>query len=319
MSLSVFAGGSGENGSKSNELTIYTSQPETDIQKFVESFNEVHPEIEVNVFRSGTEEVVSKVLAEKQTGKIFADVLLVADDATFERLKEAEVLLSYASPELEGISSDYYDADNTYTGTKLVTTGIVVNTDLVKEPVSSFKDLLSPAFNGDAVMPSPLYSGAAAYNLSVLTRTEDMGWAFYNGLKENNVKVDKGNGSILKAVTGGEKAIGICLDTMVIPAMKKGAPVEFIYAEEGSLIVTEPIGIVKNSANEENAKLFVDYILSTKGQEVTSSMGYPPVKQGVNPPEGFKPASEVKNLTIDIETQVKVREADKKEFAGIFG
>ncbi len=316
MSIFAFAGGAGE---KSNELTIYTSQPEQDIQKFVETFNNEYPEITVNVFRSGTEEVISKVLAEKQTGKILADVLLVADDATFERLKAENILLSYASPELEGISDDYYDDDNTYTGTKLVTTGIVVNTDQVTVLPESFKDLVDVQYNGELVMPSPLYSGAAAYNLSVLTRTEGMGWDFYEELKANGIKVNKGNGSVLNDVTSGEKSVGIIIDTMAIPAMKKGAPLEFIYASEGSLIVTEPIGIVKDSANEENAKLFVDYILSEKGQVVTSEMGYPPVKAGVNPPSGFKPAAEVNNLTIDIETQVKAREEDKKEFANLFG
>ena len=90
-----------------------------------------YPDVTVNVFRSGTEEVISKVLAEKETGALQADVLLVSDAATFEGLKDEDLLLSYESPELEGIDPSYYDADHTYTGTKIISTGIAVNTDPV--------------------------------------------------------------------------------------------------------------------------------------------------------------------------------------------
>lgn len=50
-------------------VTIYTSQPEQDIQALIQAFNKKQPEIKVNVFRSGTEEVVSKILAEKRPGR----------------------------------------------------------------------------------------------------------------------------------------------------------------------------------------------------------------------------------------------------------
>ncbi|HBN80419.1 MAG TPA: Fe(3+) ABC transporter substrate-binding protein, partial [Ruminococcaceae bacterium] len=101
------------------DMTVYTSQPEEDIKALIEAFNQKQPDIKVNVFRSGTEEVVSKILAEKKAGSVQADVLLVADAATFESLKSEDLLMSYESPELSGIKSDYYDADHTYTGTKI--------------------------------------------------------------------------------------------------------------------------------------------------------------------------------------------------------
>ena len=91
----------------SGSITLYTSQPEEDIQAMIDGFNEKWPDIQVDVFRSGTEEVVSKVLAEKQAGSVLADVLLVADNVTFETLKEHDLLMAYESPELEGIPETY--------------------------------------------------------------------------------------------------------------------------------------------------------------------------------------------------------------------
>ena len=76
----------------SGSITLYTSQPEEDIQVMIDGFNKKWPDIQVDVFRSGTEEVVSKVLAEKEAGDVLADVLLVADNVTFETLKEQDLL-----------------------------------------------------------------------------------------------------------------------------------------------------------------------------------------------------------------------------------
>ena len=59
----------------SGTLTVYTSQPEADIQSLVEEYNKSYPDVKVEIFRSGTEEVVSKVLAEKEAGSVLADVL----------------------------------------------------------------------------------------------------------------------------------------------------------------------------------------------------------------------------------------------------
>ncbi|MDW5299950.1 MAG: ABC transporter substrate-binding protein [Sedimentibacter sp.] len=300
------------------DLTVYTSQPEADIQALVEVFNESYPDVDVEIFRSGTEEVVSKVLAEKETNSLQADVILVADAATFESLKEEDLLMSYESKELDGINSEFYDADHTYTGTKIISTGIIVNTDVVKSEITSLKDLLKPEIKDELIMPSPLYSGAAAYNLGVITRTYNLGWDFYQGIKENGVTVGKGNGTVQTAVLAGEKGCGIIVDYMAIRAKAEGAPVEFIYPSEGSLIVTEPIGIIKGTEQEDIAKAFVDFILSEDGQKATSEIGYTPIKSGVEAPEGFKAADEIKNLTFDIKTLVETREADKEAFAKMF-
>ena len=106
---------------------------------------------------------------------------------------------------------------------------------------------------------------------------------------------------------------------MALRSKAEGAPVEFVYPEEGSLCVTEPVGILKESQNQELAKLFVDFILSEEGQKTTAEIGYTPIKKGVEAPEGFRRADEIQNLTYDMATLVSEREADKEAFAKMFG
>ena len=55
-----------------------------------------------------------------------------------------------------------------YTGTKVITTGIAYNTEdrttqMVKDAPKGFADLTGEVFKDAVIMPSPLYSGAAAF------------------------------------------------------------------------------------------------------------------------------------------------------------
>ena len=45
------------------------------------AFRALYPEVDVTIFRSGTEEVISRFLLEAEAGVPQADVLLVADAA----------------------------------------------------------------------------------------------------------------------------------------------------------------------------------------------------------------------------------------------
>ena len=130
--------------------------------------------------------------------------------------------------------------------------------------------------------------------------------------------VGKGNGSVQTALLNGEKGLGLLVDYMALRAKADGAPIEFVYPSEGSLCVTEPIGILKSSKNQELAKLFVDFILSEDGQKTTAEIGYTPIKMGVAAPEGFRTADEITNLTYDIGTLVSERENDKAAFSKMF-
>lgn len=301
-------------------LEFYTSQPDVDAEQLVAAYNELYPNVKINIFRSGTEEVVSKINAEKEAGKVIADVILLADAVTFEGFKSKDMLLEYKSEEAAEISEEFVDADGFYAGTKILTTGIMYNTENVEEAPTSWTTLTDEANKDQVVMPSPLYSGAAAYNLGVLTRSEDFGWEFYEGLKANQPMITEGNGKVSENVATGTKNYGMIVDYLVLRAANDGSPVAFVYPEEGVPVITEPIGIMADTEEEEIAQTFVDFVLSQAGQELQAELGYTPIRKGVAAPEGMKTADELeKVLTADMNELFENREADKAKFTEIFG
>lgn len=299
------------------ELNFYTSQPDADAAKLVEGFQAKYPDVKVEIFRSGTEEVMSKIQAEKLAGDVQADILLVADAVTFESLKEEDMLLSYQSPEAGEIPSEFIDQDGTYYGTKVMATAIAVNTENVKDMPSSWDVLTSEEAKGKIIMPSPLYSGAAAYNLGVLTRQDDFGWDFYEKIQSNDVTVTKGNGDVLKSVASGEKDYGMIVDYLVARAAQEGSPIELVYPTEGVPVITEPIGIMKETENEATAKAFVDFVLSEEGQQLATELGYTPIRKGIEAPEGLKTIEELNVISADMQELYETREEDKKKFEEI--
>jgi len=219
---------------------------------------------------------------------------------------------------LDGFSPESYDVDHTYFGSKLITTGIAYNSAVDAKP-QHWADLTGADYKGKVVMPSPLYSGAAAYLLSGFAENENLGWDYFAKLQENDLISVRGNGAVLKSVASGEKPYGILVDFMALNAKAKGSPVEFVFPPEGVPTVTEPVAIMSHTKNVEDAKKFVDFILSDEGQKLTLEQGYLPAKASVGRPDWLGADVEVKIMPIDTAKILERTQSDKSRFADMFG
>ncbi|AXV17290.1 Fe(3+) ABC transporter substrate-binding protein [Neorhizobium sp. SOG26] len=305
-------------GANATDLVVYTSQPNEDAQATIDGFKAANPGIDVQWVRDGTPQIMAKLNAEIQAGNPVADVLLIADTVTLERLKQAGQLLAYKSPEAVYYDAALYDAEGYYHSTKLITTGIMYNTQAGMKP-TSWADLAKPEAKGLVTMPSPLASGAALIHAQTLAGVSELGWDYYKNLKENGAVAAGGNGGVLKAVATGEKAYGVVVDYMPIREKAKGAPIEFVFPTEGVSAVTEPAAILSSTKHADDAKKFIDYLLSEDGQKTAVKLGYIPARNGIDLPAGYPSRDQIKVLPIDAAEALKSSEKDLKTFADIFG
>ena len=302
----------------SGKLVLYTSQPQQDAQQTVDAFRAAHPAVEVVWVRDGTTKIMAKLRAEIAAGAPQPDLLLIADTVTMEDLKREGRLLAHPAADVAAYEAGMHDPDRTYFSTKLITTGLVYNTQGAPRP-TSWKDLLKPEYRGQVAMPSPLTSGAATIHMVALTGHPDLGWDYYRGLAANDVKPQGGNGAVLKAVAGGEKTVGMIVDFMPIREKAKGAPVEFVFPAEGVTAVTEPVAILSTAKNPAAARAFVDFLLSRPGQELAVAQGYLPAHPGVQPPEGFPARASIRLLPFDPARALAEDAANKQKFVDLFG
>lgn len=303
----------------SGTLTVYTSQPTEQMAEVIAAFNEAHPDVEVELFRSGTTEVMNKLQAEFAAGDPKPDVLLIADAVAMTQLKEDGRLMAYADAAVGATPEALIDPDRTFFGTKLITTGIIYNTNLVQEPPRSWNDLLAEDAASSLIMPSPLYSGAAAIHVGTIVQQPELGWDYYEKLAEGGAVAGKGNGSVVEAVARGEKAYGIIIEYMALNAKEKGSPVEWVAPEDGVTIITQPVGILKTASNPEAAKAFVDWQLSEAAQSQSVRQGYYPATPDVAPPKGYPALSALKFIEADPQLLLKQDDENKRKFADLFG
>lgn len=322
VALAVILAGAGFAGgpaaAASGKLVLYTSQPDKIAAETVAAFNKREPQVEVEVFRSGTTEIMNKIQAELVGGAPRADVLFIADAVSMEQLKADGRLAPYAGADLTAFPAGTFDPDKTYFGTKLITTGIIYNTGATSKP-ASWRDLLKPEAKGQVVLPSPLYSGAAAIHMAAIEAMPALGTNYYAQLAANGADAAKGNGAVVTAVAGGQKMYGVIVEFMALNAKAKGSPVDFVFPTEGVSAVTEPVAILKTAHNPEAAHAFVDFILSKEGQELAVAQGFLPARTDVAPPAGFPKTSDLHILPVDLAKTAADADLLKRQFTDLFG
>jgi iron(III) transport system substrate-binding protein len=302
----------------SGPLVLYTSQLEPDAAGTVEAFRRRHPAVQVEWIRAGTGQIMTRLRAEIAAGQPRPDVLLLADTLTFEALKAEGRLRASPEVQLGGTPAGQIDPARAHFGTKLITTGIMHHVRAPFVP-RSWADLLEARARGQVAMPSPAVSGAAAIHVEALAQNPALGWPYIERLVANGVQARGGNGPVMQAVAGAERAFGIVIDYLPIREAARGAPVRFVFPAEGVSAITEPAGILSTARNVPAAIAFLNFLLSREGQELASRQGFLPIDPEVAPPAGFPPPRDIRVMPFDAGRAAREQEATLRRFAQLTG
>jgi len=284
---------------KKEKLLVYTSCPIDIMTQLEQAFEAANPDIDLEIYRSGTGTVTAKITTELEAGKVLADLIFVADYATYERYKALDLLLAYDSPEAVNLPEMLVDPDKCYYGARVFAMIIAYNTAQVTAPPTRWSDLLDTEWWGQIVVADPQYSGS-----NVVTNVGlalEYGLSYFRELRANEVVVIKGNTKTATEVAAGAFRVSLTLDNMVRGMKAQGSPIDLVYPEDGAILLPSPIAIVKTSEHVAAAKTFVDYLLSAEGQQVLVDIGnYIPARSDVAPPAGAPTLDELIAGSMDI-------------------
>jgi iron(III) transport system substrate-binding protein len=97
-------------------------------------------------------------------------------------------------------------------------------------------------------------------------------WDYVNKFLANlDGKVASSSGTVHKSVADGEYPVGLTWEDPAATYVKNGAPVKIIYPKEGVIYTNASVQIINKCKHEENAKKFVDYVLSADVQNILGS------------------------------------------------
>lgn len=267
---------------ESGKLTVYTSVPQTMADTFQNAFVKKYPNIDMNVYRASSGEILTKMKTEKEAGQMGCDVVWVADFASADSLKELDLLEKYDSQEGKEIADSLKDPEGYYYGSRVINMVLAYNTKI--EAPTSWNDLLSENLSEKVGIPS-VSSGSAFQFVGTMVSNTDFGWDYFKKMKENGGVQFKANSDVLQRIATGEILAGAVLDYMVSDMKNQGSPVDFVIPEEGAIAVASPIAQVKGGKNADNAQLFIEYVLSEEGQTLLADLKTTPVRSGIETPD----------------------------------
>ncbi len=255
----------------SGKVMLYSSMQEAQLQAIEQAFEAKYPGVDMEYYYAGGGKLVTKMTTEaKDGGQIASDLVWLGDPSDYEAFKANGWLQPYISPETDHIAKEYIDAEGYYTAGRLVTMGIAWNIGMVDEADApkTWNDLLDPKWFNQIVMTDPSQASTTKYWMAAMMQSEKYGEAFFKALKENGVELESGTTATHNRVADASYMVGICLDYVSANLIAQGSPIAFHYTTEDVITMTSPIAMIKGCANEENAKLLMDFILSKEGQEV---------------------------------------------------
>jgi iron(III) transport system substrate-binding protein len=140
---------------------------------------------------------------------------------------------------------------------------IVYNTNLVKTPPTSYQDLLKPEFKGK-IGASALVGDPVIGWYDWQERTQGAGWLAK--LAAQNVKMYPGAVAPTQAVASGELAVNMwTVFGVTNPLLESGAPIKTVVPNP-SYGAAYGGGVVNGSKRPNAALVFMDYMMSTRGQ-----------------------------------------------------
>jgi iron(III) transport system substrate-binding protein len=307
---------------KEGKLIWYTSVDLQVAEAVSKAFQVKFPGIVVRVERTGAERVFQRIGQERASNIFACDVAQSSDAAHYIAWKRDGILTPCVPEDVaKHFPVQHKDADGLFASWRVWLCGIGYNTTLVKpeEAPKSFVDLLEPKWTGKLVKAHPSYSGTIMTATQQMAR--DLGWSYFERLAKQKVMQVQSAGDPPRKIALGERAVMVDGTDYLITLMKeKGDPVEFVYATEGTPLITGPAAIMKDPPNPNAARLFHNWSFTVEAQQVNVDVGglrsvHPLVKER----QDRKSLSEIKVMREDPAEVDRLAEEIKAKYARIFG
>lgn len=273
-----------------NIVTWYTSIPLRHAESLANAFT-TETGIDVEIVRDSTFIINERLMSEIENGATEADVLTIADIGIFIELKNNGQLMKYDSPHYIKYAEEYKDP-----GYWAIFAGFGIcmayNENLIDAPPQHWTDLLNDRWKGRIGLED-INTAGSQYGQYYMLR-EILGKEFWGKLLSiQEPRIYYKTTDLANALLEGEIDIAgqFSIHTVYDYRVKKGTPIQGIYPEEGIPLVVNVVAILNQTDHPEEAKIFLNFLLSRRGQELMQGSNY---KYSLR--DGIAPLEEIPSL-----------------------
>jgi ABC-type Fe3+ transport system substrate-binding protein len=276
LAAAVLGAGAPAAGAPTREVVVLTSFPKELFEAYKQAFEQKHPGVKVIVKQQQTNQGVTYLRETRARPE--ADIFWISAVDAFQTLKADGLLDKLALPKatLDRMPAKVggfplHDSDGQYWGFAVSGYGLMWNTRylaLHKLPApKEWTDLTDPRYFGHLSISAPSRSGTTHLTVEVILQAYgwEKGWALLMQMGGNMGAITERSFGVPEAVISGQLGIGVVIDFFGLSAIASGQPIGFAYPTL-TAVVPASVAVVKNGPNPDNARAFVEYLLSDEGQ-----------------------------------------------------
>lgn len=264
---------------KEGKVVIYGATDQKAVAPLIKDFESLYPGVKAEYHDMNSAELYNRFISESAAG--------ASADVTWSSAMDLQVKLvndGYAQPYRSVETArlpEWAVWKNEAFGTTFEPVAIVYNKRLVdaaevpKTHAELAKLLADKAdkYRGKVTTYDPEKSGLGflLHSQDAQTNAQSF-WNLVKSLGGAGVRVQSSTGTMMERIASGENLIGYnMLGSYAKVRAEKDPSIGVVLPRDYTLIVSRVMFIAKKAANPNAAKLWVDYILSKRGQEIISS------------------------------------------------
>ena len=283
---------------KEGRVAYYTPLNLGAASLLIKSFEKEYPYVTVDLIRQGSGALRTRIFSEAQAGRRTFDVvsLNVLDVQLF---KMKGLLARYLSSQRGGLPAGLKDKEGFWTAFYILEYVIGYNSRMVgrEKMLTDWWNLLDPRWKDGRI---GLDRDATVWYAAMLQYWgRERGLGFMNKLAGQKPHLERGYTLTTQMMAAGEFPLAVVHAHKVEEFKAKGAPVDWVTTADPVPAQSSVVAISAQAPHPNAARLFLDYLLSKKGQMVIQEGGNLAVRADIPPPTPSLDQSKLKLHYVD--------------------
>jgi iron(III) transport system substrate-binding protein len=264
---------------KEGKVVVYSTTDSAAAKFLIDDFKALYPGISVEYNDMNSTEVYNRFISEKAANAGSADVLWSSSMDLQIKLASEGGALAYASPEVPHLPTWAVWKNEAY-GTTYEPLAIVYNKRLLSgdEIPQSHADLLrvfttkADKLKGKVTTYDIEKSGVGFMLITQDSKYNPQFWDMVKALGAVGPRVQSSAGTMMERISSGENLLGFNIfNSYAALRAKKDPSIGIVLPKDYTLVMSRVMFISKTAKNPNAAKLWLDYILSKRGQTIIAN------------------------------------------------
>jgi iron(III) transport system substrate-binding protein len=264
---------------KEGKVVVYSTTDTAAANFLIKDFQVLYPGISVEYNDMNSTEVYNRFISEKAANAGSADVLWSSSMDLQIKLVSDGGAMTYASPEIASLPS-WAVWKNEAFGTTYEPLAIVYNKRLLAgdEIPQSHADLLrvfttkTDKLKGKVTTYDIEKSGVGFMLITQDSKYNPQFWEMVKALGVVGPRVQSSAGTMMERISSGENLLGFNIfNSYAALRAKKDPSIGIVIPKDYALVMSRVMFASKTAKNPNAAKLWIDYILSKRGQTIIAN------------------------------------------------